>query len=397
MLTVLPWIAFAVGLFYAAGGVFVLRRAAMDALLDKAIAALTLKPDPAEEAATRILTLGGALTLASGLALMALSRATVILFVLNILLQASHLVWSARARPPENDLERQGHRSMINALLIYIGAFGLVLLIEQSGLWRRWFNDAPWGLPAEFAVAAMITAGFSWAILAPARGRPGGSGPDVPDIEDGSAPPGSSGLPECLRLAPEYECWPIWDDTDFENIDPNTQGFSDGLLQRIADWDAVFQNGYREDDPVASGFTDIAEERRWATESHAVAAAIEAEWPGQFVNKCSRLPWLAANAFNGRDPYDTPPPERVMEQARFCGVLEIHDILAALDRLAREKAALPAWDGDTADDISRAQQFHAGLLQYADPKYRADIECGLESAEAETRRWVRLALDGEAG
>lgn len=395
MQTALPWIAFAAGLLYAAGGIVLARRMAMDTLLDKAIAALTLKRDPVEEAATRILTIGAALTFASGLALMALSRSALVFFVLNICLQAGYLVWSARARPPENDMERRGRQSMINALLIYIGVFGLVLMIEQAGLWRSWFGGAAWEVLAEFAAAALVTAGFGWAILAPARGQSAPQEelppffPDMPDADSES--------PDCLRLMPEYRCWPLWDDTHFDNIDPQTLGFSDSLLQRIADWDAVYQNSYREDDPFVSGFTDIAEERRWAEESHAVAAAIEAEWPGPFVNKCSRLSWLVANAVEGLDYYDTPPREKLVEQGRFCGVLEVQDILAKLDRLAREKAALPAWDGDSADDVSRAQQLHARLLQHVDAKYRADIERGLESGEEDTRRWVRLALDGKAG
>lgn len=395
MQTVLPWIAFAAGLFYAAGAIAVMRRMAMDTLLDKAIAALTLKRNPIEETATRILTMGAMLTFASGIALMALSRAAIIFFVLNILLQTGHLAWSAWTRPAGDVLEQKGRQSMLNALLIYIGVFGLVLLIEQGGLWRSWFGAAPWGLPAEFAAAVLVTAGFGWAVMGPVHRRAApqeaASAPclDPPDTE--------AGLPECLRLMPEYGCWPLWGDTQASNIDPQSLGFSDGLIERINDWDALFQNGYRKDDPLASGFGDLAEERRWAAESHAVAAAIEAEWPGRFVNKCSRLPWLVAHAHEGLGDYDRPPEERVVEQARFCGVLEIHDILTTLDRLARERAALPAWDGDGADDIADAQQFYARLLQHADAKYRPDIETGLESSETETRDWVRLALDGKAG
>lgn len=395
MQTALPWIAFAAGLLYAVGGLVLARRMAMDALLDKAIAALTLKRDPVEETVTRILTIGAGLTFASGLALMALSRSALIFFVLNICLQAGHLAWSARARPPENDLERKGRQSMLNALMIYIGVFGLVLLIEQGGLWRSWFGGAAWGVMAEFAIAALVTAGFGWAILAPARGKsdlpeePPPLFPDLPDTEPE--------MPGCLRLMPEYRCWPLWDDTELNNIDPRSLGFSDSLLERIAGWDAVYQNGYLEDDPFASGLTDIAEERRWAEESHVVAAAIEAEWQGPFVNKCSRLSWLVENALEGLSDYDTPPREKLAEQARFCGVLEVQESLARLDWLAREKAALPAWDGDSADDVSRVQQLYARLLQHVDAKYRADIERGLDSAEEDTRRWVRLALDGEAG
>ena len=143
----------------------------MDRLLDKAIAAITLKRDRTEEAVTRILTVGAGLTLASGLTLLAQSRAALPVFVLNILVQAGYLIWAARTRPPDNEPERRGRQATTNALFIYIGVFGLVLVMEQQGLWRAWFGAGLAGLVTELLVTALLTVAFVWLTGNPPGGK----------------------------------------------------------------------------------------------------------------------------------------------------------------------------------------------------------------------------------
>lgn len=400
MHTALPWLLFAIGVFYAAGGIVLIRRMAMDTLLDKAIAAITLKPDPIEEAATRILTVGAGLTLASGLTLMAQSRAALPVFILNILVQAGYLIWAGRAQPPQNDLERRGRQATINALLIYIGVFGLVILMEQQGLWRAWFGTGLSGLMTELVVTALLTVAFTWLIWNPPGARNSGGDaasrtyPHFLQAEDDPPEYDPTRLPEQLRLSPEYTCWPTWDDATFSNVDPAILGFSDSLLKRIQDWDDLFQKGYNSEDPFSSCFSSIEEERLWADEAEAVWAGICEEWRGVAVNKISHLPYLTSVALEGTGPYEAPSEDRLQTMANQCGVFEIRDILSRLDILATERAAIPDWDGDTQDDISRAQKFHALVLARTGEKYRADVEAGLESEAEETRHWVRLALDG---
>lgn len=403
MQTIFPWIAFAIGLFYTLGGIILFRRMAMDALLDKAIAALTPKTDTTEQTATRILTLGALLTFASGVALMAMSRSALFFFVLNIAVQGFYLVWAARARAPENEAERRGRQATLNAWFIFIGAFGLVLIFEQQALWRSWLGPGAGALAAEAGLVAAVTGFFYFLVARPGMGLNSASpGPDntYPEFlgEDAGLPEyDPSRPPDCLRLSPEYNCWPTWDDATSTNIDPATLGFSDALLARIRDWDALFQQGYNDEDPFVSTFPSLEQERLWATGCEDIAQAIEAEWTGAFINRCSRLPYMIENIFDDIGPYDIPPTDLIIQQAEGCGVLEIRDILSTLESLGAQRAAMPEWDGDTADDISRVQQAYARLLQHADPKYRADIQRGLQSPEETTRAWVRLALDGQAG
>ncbi|WP_213271638.1 hypothetical protein [Hyphomonas sp.] len=400
MHTALPWILFAIGVFYAAGGIVLARSIAMDRLLDKAIAAITLKRDHAEETSTRILTLGAGLTLASGLSLLAQSRAALPVFVLNILVQAGYLIWAGRAQPPENELERRGRQATTNALFIYIGVFGLVLMVEQQGLWRTWLGAGMAGLAAELLVTALLTVACMWLIANPPGGqrKDGKSDPEfLWDDADECAGRDPSRPTEFLRLSPEYHCWPTWDDETCANVDPAGLGFSKALIGKLTAWDERFQKCYNPDDPFNSRFSSVEEERLWADEGGAVWEGICKEWTGEAVNKISHVPYLMGDAFDGVNAYALPPEERVGKMAARCSVIEIRDILGRLDTLAADRAALEDWDGDTQDDIARMQKFYAMVLSRVDARYRADVEAGLESGEDETRAWVRLALDGQAG
>lgn len=401
MNTALPWIVFVIGLFYAAGGIVLVRRMAVDTMIDKAIAAITLKTNKAEDTATRILTVGAWLTLASGLALMAQSRAALVLFGLNIALQGGYLVWASRARVPEDEADQQGRQATINAYFIYIGAFGLVIMMEQRALWRAWFGTGFGGLAAEVVVAGLTTAAFVWMIWNPPGAKsPKGSRsrtyPDFLSDDEDDLPAYDPSIPPVrLRLAPEYQCWPTWDDAHFHNVDPAGLGFSDALLKRLKDWDALFQKSYNPDDPFNSGFASVAEERLWADEALEVWKGICEEWTGEAVNKISHVPYLMETAFEGINPYALPGEEALQRMANNCGVFEIRDVLSRLDTLAVQRAAVPAWDGDTQDDIARIQEFYARVLARVTEKYRQDVETGLTSQEEETRRWVRHALDGQ--
>lgn len=399
MKAALPWILFVIGLFYTLGGMALIRRMAMDRLLDKAIAAITLKRDREEETATRLLTIGGWLTFASGLALMAQSRAAVVIFSLNIAAQAGYLVWASRHRPLTNDLERRGRKATRNALLIYVGVFAMVVVMEQHGLWRSWLGTGIAGLLANLVAIAAVTAAFIFLLTNTSdQNRKQKSYPDFLSADDEDGPPyDPTKPPGCLRLAPEYQCWPLWDDESYTNIDPGTLGLSAELLERIHGWDQLFQNGYKPDDPFNSSFASLEEERLWADQAQEVWAALLEEWHGPAVNKISLLPYLAAAAHDGLSPYEFPDAARLQKMADTCRLLEVREMIAWLDTLSAQRAETPAWDGDTQDDIARTQKFYAMVLSRVAPQYREDVARGLESPEAETRVWVKLALDGEAG
>src|SRR5690606_40506862 len=104
----MQWFSVAVGVFYAFAGVVVLRRMAMDRLLDLALQAITLQETAVKERIqSRLLTFGGCLTLASGLALATLSPWAAVFFAANSVVQGGYLLWAWKALPPESEDNRK--------------------------------------------------------------------------------------------------------------------------------------------------------------------------------------------------------------------------------------------------------------------------------------------------
>src|SRR5690606_24839692 len=93
-------IAVALGIFYAVGGVIHMRALVLDAMADTLLAMLGDSEAGNERWRTRVMTVGAALTFASGISLMALSRWAVPIFAANATLQGAYLIWAARAFPP---------------------------------------------------------------------------------------------------------------------------------------------------------------------------------------------------------------------------------------------------------------------------------------------------------
>ena len=89
--------AIAIGAFYVFAGVLVVRKVALDHVMDRLLAALSDPSAPNEGARTRALTVGGYLTVAAGCALVLLSALALPLFVANALWQAGYLYWAERA------------------------------------------------------------------------------------------------------------------------------------------------------------------------------------------------------------------------------------------------------------------------------------------------------------
>lgn len=73
-----------------------------------------------------------------------------------------------------------------------------------------------------------------------------------------------------LRLAPEWECWPLWDDETGDNIDPRDLRLPPALLARLVAWDDVFQASSDRDDPMAS----VLPGETWHQEGRALAEAL---------------------------------------------------------------------------------------------------------------------------
>ena len=74
-------------------------------------------------------------------------------------------------------------------------------------------------------------------------------------------------------------------------------------------------------------------------------------------------------------------------------------MIAELDALSAERAEVPSWDGDTADDICKAQELYAKILGMLGYDLVPDIAAGLQSQWPATRQWVVIALEahGDGG
>lgn len=282
----MSWISSAIGLFYVLAGVVVLKQMALDKLMDVVLDALGQKPDSKEKIRTRLLILGGCLTFASGLALMTLSRWATVIFAANVLVQGGYLIWANRALPPETDEDRLGRRRTTNALILYLAAFAFVAHAHAQGVLAPWPIDlgAVSGFlePLVIGCATACLWGY-WFVHMPRTAKPAWSSRPEDELNQDDYP--SPTLPNRLRLAPEYGCWPTWDDETGDSVDPSTLDLSSELLKRLDEWDQTWQATFDPDDPLNSGFTDASAAGRWEAEGQAIADQLAVDWPGSLFVK----------------------------------------------------------------------------------------------------------------
>lgn len=382
-------IAVALGIFYAVGGVIHMRALVLDAMADTLLAMLGDSEAGNERWRTRVMTVGAALTFASGISLMALSRWTLPIFAANAALQGTYLIWAVRAFLPIDETERQGQRATLRAFVIYLAAFGFVIALDRLCLWRIWFEPAL----VELAAIAVLTIAIS--LLVRQGSKPASKlASAVPSPTSLDPPSTEAQAPTLLKVMPEYHCSPLWDDESGNLIDPATLGLSPELLQRIADWDDIFQATFRQDDPFTSGFGDVAVEHAWVRQGNAIVEDLGREWPGPITNRISALTTLVLDARHDLSPYDKTPEDRIASIGSLCGVAEIEAAIIWLDELSRDGNALPDWDGDSQDDIARAREMLHGILARVPRCYVEIVASGLRSPEWRTRVHIAMALAG---
>lgn len=371
--------ALAIGLFYAVGGLVLLRRLPSEVVMDQMLAALGDATAPAERQRTRLWMLGGAMTFASGLALVALSRWAPVCFVATALFQVGYLAWVCRALPAEDDDARAGRRSVVQALVIYLLATGFVLWLDRRDTWRIWLEPAGLELMALVAITASVSAVLLRHALWTA--------PVLP-----FTPPGPTPGPKAVRLAPEYRMSPLRDHAENVPIEAAELGLDDALVSRITAWDARFQAIFDDENPFDFAFPDLASEQAWFEEGLHITADILRQWDGMLVNDLSGLDAMVAYARRTLEPAEPTPIEEAAAMAPRCGVAEIRDAIAILDSLAWEKAEVRDGDGDAGAGITRDQRFHAHILAHVRERYLPEVRRGLDSTQEETRRWTALAL-----
>jgi hypothetical protein len=220
-----------VGIFYLLSGLAGMRAMAVDSLLDKVLAGITLKPTERKEVVRRWFLVSGSATVGlSGAALMVLSLWAVPLFVVATLLQAAWLIWARTNYVPESDDEVRGRRQSTNAAIIYAAMTAMVVWVGAAGMLMPWLD--PWALfiPVAGLLLAYLVRHLFW--------KPG-KGKWDDDTDD---PPF-----EAAPLAPLYRIHiePKWGGYPLEDADTNLgiaygDYLDDPLADRIYEWTCAF-------------------------------------------------------------------------------------------------------------------------------------------------------------
>ncbi|NOT40519.1 MAG: hypothetical protein HOP13_08510 [Alphaproteobacteria bacterium] len=275
MLTVSQFAAIAVGAFYVFAGVVVMRAMALDRAMNELLAALNDPVAPKELLRSRVMTVGAFLTLAGGVALMLLSPLAALLFVANALWQGGYLLWAEKALPPEDDDDARGRAQTKNAFVVYLAATSFVVWLVVQGQLRAWSVPATVHL---IDIGIMIAGcGAAWAFIhAPRRSNRESAEPaaalDLPDEE---------AVPVRLRLAPEWNCSPLWNADTGAPVSVYRLGLSFDLADRIEAWDDAWQATYNEADPASGGFQEEAARLAYMAEGRAIVEALRGEWRGE--------------------------------------------------------------------------------------------------------------------
>ena len=268
MLSLSQFAAIAVGAFYAFAGVLVVRKIALESVMDALLEALSDPSAAKEKARTRALSVGAYLTLASGVALVLLSPLALPLFIANAAWQGGYLFWADRALPPEDDDDRRGRQQTKNAFAVYAFATAFVAWLALVGLLRAWGSST-----ASDAVIVVVALFVVWAsIRFPLSGRAAGN-----DVVSADAEP----LPRRLRLSPTWNASPLCDADTGVPVSVFRLGLPVDLAVKIDEWDDTFQMTYNEEDPASGHFLGEAEHAIYLAEGREIVEALKVAWKGE--------------------------------------------------------------------------------------------------------------------
>ncbi|NBB65744.1 hypothetical protein GVN18_41505 [Pseudomonas sp. ODNR1LW] len=132
----MEWAARAIGVFYVLGGLMLLYQAWLNWRLQRALAGLVAIPIM-DHVGDGVVALAGALILASGAALAALSGWAVVAFLAGWTVQALYLLLTdpaSRAAAPAAPAAARCRRRSVHAFTGYTAATGLVLCLPMVGV-----------------------------------------------------------------------------------------------------------------------------------------------------------------------------------------------------------------------------------------------------------------------
>lgn len=105
-----------------------------------------------------------------------------------------------------------------------------------------------------------------------------------------------------------------------------------------------------------------------------------------------RFQQIIAAVLQGAHPGATLSGAQLARVAEALDAADIDAVVDTLDALSVEKHALPDWDGDSQDDIARAQETLMHLLAALAPRHRALIARRRDAVAPLTRQYLDLAL-----
>ena len=94
-------------------------------------------------------------------------------------------------------------------------------------------------------------------------------------------------------------------------------------------------------------------------------------------------------------PYHQTDPAVLARAGASLTEHDVREILAELDAMSRERDSLPAWDGDSSDDIAHYQERLAALLSGSQGPAGQALAADAAPREPLTRRYWAIALGEE--
>lgn len=243
--------------FYLLAAFLVTRQLLMGSVIDRAMAAITLKKPPvAETARDRFIAVQTVGIFAAAFALLLLSPLAPWAFAAMLAFQALYLFWLApRFLDPGDEPDERGRRQTRNAAIVYGVATLVVVLAWRAGALPH-AGDVEWLRSALVAAAALAFAGWlAWRIAMP-FGRKGRED-DEQALDDDDFGASSSadplpGTPSEITVRAELHCSPLWArvDGDLFNPLPEVLGLSERLGAVLISWQDRYDNAWDMDDPA---------------------------------------------------------------------------------------------------------------------------------------------------
>lgn len=271
------------GAFYTFAGVIATRAGMTAHFLDRAIAAISLKPpQPAETARTAWLIASSAVVLAGGLLLLAGLEIAAWVFAASALAQAVYLTYLAPrffdvADPPDP----QGRRQTTNAFYVYAVATAFVIWAASRGWLSPLADTSPYVLAA-VAAGLLLYGGWVAKTLwgTPKQPSHGGSGLLDDDYAAETRPPHESLR---IKVMCDYQCDPLWGlDDGYGCFSPRDLEISPELAADLEQWAAAYDSSFDADDPAMSRWSE-AEIEAHEAEGHRLAVRLQRELPDRVV------------------------------------------------------------------------------------------------------------------